>query len=155
MFCVHVLIDVYSFTQGLPVLTVLGDSFPSRVGASLYSSFLSSSDDSSSSGTVSRFRHSDLYEVLAAQSLREFEDTAVRLALGVQREKLDGGGSLPAVSASLSHLKAVLHDTIVTNSGLFNTTRGVDMFIRGMQSIQEIEYLTRRESIYHVVVSVT
>jgi hypothetical protein len=108
---------------GLPVLTVLGDSFPSRVAASLYSSLLRDSADNEADSMP---QSNVLYPVLTASSLREFEDTAVQL-------------SRDSVESVLPGLKRALGNAVATRSGLFNTTRGVVTFIRGMQTIKEVQ----------------
>ncbi len=138
--------------QGLPVLTVLGDSFPSRVGASLYQSFVDHSDDAHSSLLA------PLGALLVAHSPRDLEDCAVRLA-GRARASQRSANTKQFSAAGryevLNGLRSLLGRAVVSKAGLFDTARGVTLFLRGMQSIYEIKLITGKVSLnqkFHVIV---
>jgi predicted O-linked N-acetylglucosamine transferase (SPINDLY family) len=114
-----------SLRGGLPVLTMLGPSFASRVAASLYASFdveansmpnwtFNSSRNSASAGIGCR------NSMLVASSLREMEDRSVRLSYS-QRQR--------------DALKVKLEKDISSQKGIFNTERSVVTTLRSMQLV--------------------
>lgn len=117
------------------MLTVLGDTFPSRVAPSLYASLagLSTSGDT-------------LLNTLVVHSLREFEDLAVKLTSS--RRSL----------GSLLKLKKCLSDVVENSRGLFDTVSAVDNFVRGMMAVQETKYVqsiqrSKESGDYHIIVT--
>lgn len=119
--------------QGLPVLTVLGDTFPSRVAPSLYESL---AHVSPSGNTLRR--------VMVVHSLREFEDLAVQLTSQHSPRLLQG-------------LKQCLANVVEKSRGLFDTVEAVDKFVRGMMAVQEVKQglkarKTQSED-YHIIVN--
>ena len=110
--------------QGLPVLTIDGNSFPSRVATSLYASF----------GDM-RFP-----QLLVVSSMKEFVDTAKRL-LSHDRyndyfTKVDSTSRLTERHL-LQSLKDELLDAIDNKMGLFNTTQAVSDFVHAGMSLVE------------------
>ncbi len=129
------------------MLTVLGDSFPSRVCASLYESFASLHHSDVDLRTDSVGSPSDLSGVMVAQSLRDFEDVAVRLLTGSRRV--------------LRATRGILAAAIREKRGLFDAERSVMNFVRGMQSLRTAAQFSaeaagsgkrRAGSHYHVAV---
>jgi predicted O-linked N-acetylglucosamine transferase (SPINDLY family) len=96
---------------GIPVLTVQGGTFGSRVGASLYASICT-----------------ELFfcNILVTRGTKQFQDSAVRI-----------GGSKQTTSA----LKVLLSQAIRKGLGLFLFSRGVDNFLRAMQALKDARLL--------------
>jgi len=117
--------------QGLPVLTVCGDSFPNRVVASLYASFLrpvfyAPADDDGPRDTAELLeRMQRASGILVATNVKEMEDTAVRLLR-----------HHPEVGV-LSVLRSSLQWVIEREAGIFDTPRAVHSFLRGMKAMYE------------------
>ena len=63
---------------GLPVLTIVGDSFPNRVAASLYASFPTPDSNKNDNNDVGGVENMAM-QMLVRASLKDFEDTAVLL----------------------------------------------------------------------------
>ena len=124
--------------KGLPVLTVQGDAFPSRVIASLYSSF-------GSPGIT-------LLHILVCESVKAFEDTAIRLL------------STPLSSSKRLSSLQIIQKQILTfvenNTGIFDFQSAVRGFIRGMMVLKELDYLATEKKViqqryHHLVVTPT
>jgi hypothetical protein len=131
-----ILLDPY---QNLPVLTIEGDSFPNRVGVSLYESFCngrsydkgnSTSDaaprQSSTSSGACRALCDDpdlLRSVLAPLSLKSFEDTAVMLL------------SKPGL---LRKLKQRIAFHVSCKHGIFDSLSSTLHFFHGMEAISDV-----------------
>jgi hypothetical protein len=108
---------------GLPVLTILGDSFPSRVAASLYASFPASPFDGGQGGADGE--ENPAARLLVRQSQRDFEDAAVAL--------------VARGSPALRRIRAWLAAAVAARAGLFDTGRGVAAFLYGMQAVKEVQ----------------
>jgi hypothetical protein len=126
--------------QGLPVLTLQGEAFPSRVAASLYASFTHDVQCDAPAGIPS-YPGCLLEKILVTDSAKDFVDTATRVAhfLADQRrlphkQRPEGAGT---ADLGRLHLASTLDDVIEGMQGLFNATRNVELFVRGMQALQE------------------
>ena len=104
---------------GLPVLTVNGDSFPNRVVASLYDSFQSMKMHSVSS----------FLDMLICDSVKEYEDLAVRL-LTSRRDVLVA-------------IRNQLLEHVQNKSGIFDAARTTVNFIKAMMTSHEMRWSTR------------
>jgi hypothetical protein len=126
--------------QGLPVLTLQGEAFPSRVAASLYASFTHDMQ-CDAPANIQSYPGCLLEKILVTDSAKDFVDTATRVAhfLAVQRRKLQKERPEGAGKADLGrlHLASTMNDAIEGKQGLFNATRNVEFFVRGMQALQE------------------
>lgn len=122
--------------QGLPVLTLLGEAFPSRVAASLYASF---SHHAQCNGAAAELSECLLADTMVADSAKEFVDTATRIARLViaqrQRQHSQAEGNPP--SSQVLGQAAVLQEAIEGGKGFFNATRNVELFVRGMQVLED------------------
>ena len=114
---------------------MLGDSFPNRVAASLYGSFVPSSEGDGTSSTL------PLGDVLVVDSIREFADTAVRIA--ASRSSSSSSRSGGTQIGLMDMMQGVLGELIDKESGLFGEARTVYTFIRAMQAIQEVSQLEK------------
>jgi predicted O-linked N-acetylglucosamine transferase (SPINDLY family) len=101
----------------VPVLTVSGGSFPSRVGLSLYESLCASTDGDANSDTC-------VYRTLIRDSVADFEDSAVAFA---------------QCPASLHQLQHRLAAEAVRSQALFNHQRSSVEFLRGAAVLMEVE----------------
>ena len=104
---------------GLPVLTVNGGSFPNRVVASLYDSFRSTK-----MGSVSSF-----LDMLICDSVKEYEDLAVRL--------------LTSRRDVLMAIRNQLLEHVQNKSGIFDAARTTLNFIKAMMTSHEMRWSTR------------
>ena len=121
------------YVQGLPVLTISGDSFPSRVASSLISSF--SGDDQ-----LSYHPFDDLEKLLVMPSKKSYEDAAIRLMTCprclqnmrdlLQRARIMDGGENAAPPV-----------------GLFNTERLVGDFFHAMEAVGEVDRIIDRKKL--------
>ena len=98
---------------GLPVLTLKGPDFPSRVAASLYASF------------DSKKQQMPLSEILVTSSVKAFEDSAVEILNNKE---------------FMNKIKMKINSLIMNNIGLFNTRLHVDKFLHGLQALEEIKH---------------
>lgn len=122
-------------SQGLPVLTVCGDSFPNRVAASLYASFLrpvfyTPFDVPEATELYERMQLTN--GILVATNVKEMEDTAVRL--------------LRHRTGTLSAMRLSLQRVVKGGTGIFDTPRAVHSFLRGMKAMYEAYVLQSRLS---------
>lgn len=101
----------------VPVLTVKGGSFPSRVGLSLYES-LCESADRGDEGDACVFR------TLIRDSVADFEDSAVAFAMQ------------PSALHKLQHRLAL---EVVRSRAIFNHQRSSEEFLRGAAVLTELE----------------
>ena len=107
---------------GLPVLTLQGPDFPSRVATSLYASF-----------NTKKQNILQLYEVLVCSNIKEFEDTAVELLHDKQY---------------INRIKMTINSLIMNKIGLFNTRQDVDKFLYGLQALEE----TKNDKRFNVII---
>lgn len=98
----------------VPVLTVPGGSFPSRVGASLYGSLCGDSEQGDKW----------VCALLMPRSVKEMQDTAIKLAQS--RERLE------TLRRSLARMQ-------LEQVGLFHPSQGVRDFLWGMQALYEVK----------------
>lgn len=142
--------DQFVLLQGLPVLTINGDAFPSRVGASLLSSFRQPISRSSDKATSPR-RNYDPFQliekVLVTFSKKSFEDVAIRLLRSPKsllrlRELLNKARSYKR--------SADTYDTPTPREkvGLFDTKQLVQDFVHAMEATGEVN---RINSVYSVI----
>jgi predicted O-linked N-acetylglucosamine transferase (SPINDLY family) len=121
-----------SFLQGLPVLTVHGDSFPNRVGLSLFRSFPKSSTVIS--------QPFDTY--LVANDVKEFIEMAVRLTHPLKDELL----------SSVWFLKLQLIEWIIKEKGLFDSISHIEKLKRSVTSLIEgYQVDLKHLSLYHLI----
>ena len=114
--------------QGLPVLTMQGDDYPARVAASLYAGLRPSSGPSRGPGPL-----------MVVDSLRAFEDTAVRLLRNrYSTDRYTG----PQIRG---HSKGGQSDVLRTVGSMLLSTRGLDeleaarKFLGVMEAVAEVE----------------
>lgn len=137
--------------QGLPVLTLCGEAFPSRVVTSLYASLLQSTHSSvpsvpfAPSGSLNDQPAHLLNSLLVTHSAKEFVDTAVRIVRATR--------PLPAHSAALAvrpqrtvhrRLAEKLRTVVESGEGLFNTAHNVGVFVHSMEVIHEADDLQKQ-----------
>ena len=113
--------------QGLPVLTVRGDSFPNRVASSLMESFA----ESNLLSTQEAKNFVGMNDLLVVDSFIQYEDMAVRLAKS---------GSV------LAALKKILTEAIAFQTGIFCSICSTAVFFHGMQSMYESNFYSSRVS---------
>jgi hypothetical protein len=149
-------VNVSCHAQSLPVLTLRGYSFPSRVAASLYASFIYPRDASESDTSVEIASTCALVmnDLLVVDSAKEFVDVAVRLS----RRRVPGANMASRFDWVSWHNeplspKRCLFSLIENRAGLFNATRNVETIIRGMEVVQEVRQQgNARGRRYHAVV---
>lgn len=142
--------------QNLPVLTIEGDSFPNRVGVSLYESFCDARPYVNNTTRLTETQGSDracrtacqdpdlLRSILAPQSLKAFEDTAVLLL------------SKPNLLRKLKE-QIALH--VRCKHGIFSSFSSSLHFFHGMDAISDVYALynkdggSERRQLAHVAVS--
>ena len=112
-----------------------GDSFPNRVAASLYASFLrhvfyAPFDGPEAADLYERMHH--INGILVAANVKEMEDTAVRL--------------LRHHTGTLSTMRFSLQRVVEGRKGIFDTSRAVHSFLRGMKAMYEAYVLQLRLS---------
>ena len=114
-------------------MTVCGDSFPNRVAASLYASFLRPDFylTSPQAGEVLYERTKRMNSILVATTVKELEDTAVRL--------------LKPHTGALAAMTTNLHRLIESSVGVFDTPRAVHTFLRSMKAMFEAYALQPRQ----------
>ena len=119
---------------GLPVLTVAGGSFPSRVVMSLYESLSASlpSEGSSGGGGSSSSGSSGALSPLVCDSVQQFERAAVSFATTTTNL-----GSSRTGHRSLSHLTALVTQAVLQERGIFDHEGSVRAFLRGMEGLKE------------------
>lgn len=105
-------------------MTILGESFPNRVGASLYTAMSLNSKDGAT-----------LKSIFVQDSVRGFIETAIRLT----KNNLQ----------PLNFLKILLWKKIISEKDLYNSTNHVIQFLRSAQIIKEIQ--TIFQASYHVI----
>ena len=150
----------YIYSQSLPVLTIRGDSFPNRVAVSLVVSL----DPPLYPHTVEdRDDSMHLSEVLVADTLMQYEDMAVRVAMSsmhrVERDsdhhylghdRIEGRNYVKKVDKNaqiyseggmvvLDYLKESLRGSIHLAKGIFCSVCSSITFIRGMQALYEVD----------------
>ena len=99
----------------LPVLTVTGGSFPSRVGTSLYESLYKAQIQTSDDAVVCG------HFMLA--SVKDFELSAIQLAR--------------SQTSLLQHMSRLLARAVLNEQGIFNTVGSTEVFLRGMEALKE------------------
>jgi hypothetical protein len=142
--------------QELPVLTVSGDSFPSRVGASLLSSFGHIDCGADYDPNTKRSGSFDVLEkTLLVQSKKSLEDTALRLmaaphTLDILRGKLGQARRGSVVAAISSNYSVQGRQPVMNGSnpvGFFNTNRLVNDFRRAMEVTGEVSAIRTRGAV--------
>ena len=156
------------------MLTIRGDSFPNRVAASLLVSLDSlphtpTYDEHGNDIGSENGHNMYLSEVLVADSLMQYEDMAVRIAMSsIQQHrrslfKEDSyEANIPNVveyadnssnqseygrMVVLDYLKQSLRDAIHSARGIFCSVCSAVTFIRGMQALYEVDqYAQQREN---------
>jgi len=142
--------------QGLPVLTLCGEAFPSRVATSLYASLLEST---SLATTLPALPVQLLNNLLVTDSAKEFVDTAVRIVRAARSMPAQPATEKVISRSSVRYqlaekLKAVVKD----GEGLFNTAHNVGVFVHSMEAIHEAHDLQKQHYTgvmhdkFHVVV---
>ena len=102
-----------SLRGGLPVLTLKGTDFVSRVASSLYESF-----------NKEYQQNIILSELLVQSNIKDFENTAVEILHNKEY---------------INTMKMKLNSLILNSIGLFNTKYDVEKFLHGMQALQEMK----------------
>ena len=111
--------------QGLPLLTVAGGSFPNRVGVSLYESL------TLSSSFIDKIRYTfgveleNLTNLLICYSVKEFQDTAVRI---VNKKSSDSINNILKLALRISNLE---------RNGIFSSDRLAFIFYRSVLCMYE------------------
>lgn len=98
----------------LPVLTLKGPDFVSRVASSLYESFNKQNQ-----------QNMILSDILVQSNIKDFENSAVEILHNKEY---------------INIMKMKLNSLILNNIGLFNTKYDVENFLHGMQALQEMKY---------------
>lgn len=139
------------------MLTLVGDSFPSRVVASLYKSFIHPHHSAHTTHVAAAL----VNNILVVDSAKQFVDAAVRLVRNRFAQKRAGH---VVTSAQYSdnrsdRLTQDIHDLIAEQAGLFDAGRNVRTFVYSMEAVQETAALkvhlsgdsTPSLSDYHIV----
>ena len=141
------------------MLTIRGDSFPNRVAASLLASLDSPANK----------HNTDLSDVLVADSLMQYEDMAVRIAMSSKRrvgyhhgrpnhdqnqfknirKEIEPTNSFSKqlegeVVVVVDYLKRSLRDAIHSSRGIFCSVCSAVTFIRGMQALYEVDHYAKQ-----------
>jgi len=130
---------------GLPVLTVVGGTFPSRVGASLYASLRPGVTVRS----TTNINQDNANKRLSQEEEEEEEDRALcshMVRTSVKDFELFAAHVVTKQPELLLKMSQLLARTIVENRGIFNIEISTRNFLRGMEALKESRHLQHQHS---------